>query len=173
MIFEVGDYLHSGERRLRGRRRIFMNGWLLFPKCVCPLSLSFLKQNHPMHILYCKGACSWMIFCMVSAILYTILWKSNEHSFNQFSLQQPIKKKMQFPFQTTSAVVTHFTARFLKVPPELLSGSWKCSVPLRHLLLLFTCCVMFDHSEKLVQYHGELNKIVRVFSRIILHGLFL
>lgn len=146
MIFEVGDYLHSGERRLRGRRRIFMNGWLLFPECVCPLSLSFLKQNHLMHILYCKGACSWMIFCMVFAILYTILWKSNEHSFNQFSLQQPIKKKNAISIPDhlccgNSPPLQHISSRFLlncSQAPGSVQSLWGTCCFFLHIVLCWT-----------------------------------
>lgn len=62
-----------GERRLRGRRRIFMNSWLLFSECVCPLSLSFLKQTHPMHSLYCKASLAFL--CALCCLLHHTIKK--------------------------------------------------------------------------------------------------
>lgn len=156
-------------------RRIFMNIWLLFSKNVCPFHLSFLKKNHPMHSLYCKGSLFMEDFCKLSvpssmphtkkqwAFIETVFFPSTHcKKYGNFHSRPPLLRPL-----------TPLTVHFLEVPPELLSGSWNSSFPLRHLLHILHTVLCLTIVRCWSDSHGELNKIVWVFSSIILQRLFL
>lgn len=119
----------------------------VFVLCLCP----FFKQNHPMHSLYCKGSLFMDAFCKLS------LPSSMPHTKTQWTFIETVfpsthwKKDGNFHSRPPLLrPITPFTAHFLEVPSELLSGSWNNSVPLRHLLHIFAYCAVFHYSEVLV-----------------------
>lgn len=178
MIFEVRDHLRvvcALERGDWGAEQEYL--WIVgccFLNVFALYLYPFLSRITWCILCIAKGACSWMLFCMLSAVLYIILLKSNEHSLNQFSLQHTIKNNA------------------ISIPDHL---CWGHSPPLQHISLRFllNCsqasgtvqspqdtCFLFLHIVLCLSIvrcwsdsHGELNKIVRVFSSIILQGLFL
>lgn len=177
MIFEVRDYLHvvcTLERGGWGEEEYlwivgccFLNVFVLYP---CP----FLSKITRCILCVAKGACSWILFCMLSATLYTILLKSNEHSLNQFFLQHTVKNNaISIPdhlCQGHSPRLQHISMRWFLIcsqaPGTVQSLQGTC--------FLFLCIVLCLTMVRCwSDSHGELNKIVRVFSSIILRGLFL